>query len=108
MSSLVEFFPQVREISSITQANPAVVTTSEPHEYNEGLYVRITIPYERSMPQINGQVYLATILTESTFSVPVDSRPFDPFITNSLQSAQSVPVAEINSTFQNALQNILV
>lgn len=106
------FLPDVRNITSITQANPAVVTTSTNHGYSAGLYVRIVIPYPGSMPQIADQIFLITITGANTFSVPVDSTGFDAFTLAPIlygqreQQAQSIPIAEINSTFSNCVANI--
>ena len=103
---VTDFTPKMRQISNITRANPAVVTTDEDHGYLPGLYVRITIPYTGCMDQINGKIYPITILSDTTFSVPVDSRNFFPFVASATQSAQSVPVSEYTGTLVNAVDNI--
>jgi hypothetical protein len=72
-SSLTVVYPSAVNISNITNANPAVVTTVEPHGYMAGLYVTIVIPYPNVMQQINYQTYPITILSPTTFSIAVDT-----------------------------------
>lgn len=106
------FLPAAKIINSITQADPAVITTATDHGYLTGLFVRIVIPYPDSMPQINGNVYEITVLNNTDFSIPVNSTNFDPFNTAPLwlltpiQEAQVIPVAEVNSSLSQTTANI--
>lgn len=106
------FLPAAKIINNITQANPAVVTTTTDHGYLSGLFVRIIIPYTGSMEQVNDKIYEITVLNNTDFSIPVDSRNFDAFNTAPLwlltpiQEAQVIPVAEINSSLSQAEENI--
>ena len=114
MSSLTVEFPSAVDITNITNANPAVVTTVSPHGYQPGIFITIFIPYRNSMPQIMKKSYLATILSPTTFSVPVDSTNFTPFTLGPFnlalgvyyQTAQAVPTAEFATTLANA-QNVI-
>lgn len=106
MTSLSAFFPEVHRIQSISQSNLAVITTVDSFEYHAGLYVRIVIPYVTGMQQINGNIYLITILSSNSFSIPINSTDFEAFTLNAKQSAQVVPIAELNNTFDNAVENI--
>ena len=103
--------PVSHTITNITQANPGVVTTDEPHGYLDGLYVRIDMmpkPSLFGMTQVSGQVYLITVLTADTFSLNANTSSFDAFIAiTNPQSPQVVPVGEIASTLANAEQNTL-
>ena len=87
MTVINNFVPCRQIISSITQANPAVVTTTQPHGYLEGLFVRIDIPYPGSMQQLNNNQYLINVLSSNTFSIDVDSTGFDAFTMSAAQSA---------------------
>lgn len=49
----VEYLPIKQQIASITQANPMVVTTSNPHGYQAGQNVAFLIPAIFGMPQLN-------------------------------------------------------
>lgn len=106
------FLPAAQIINNISQSDPAVVTTVANHGYQDGLYVRIVIPYPNSMEQVNENIYLITVLGLTTFSIPVSSIDFDPFNTAPLwlltpiQEAQVIPVAEINSSLSQAADNI--
>ena len=103
--------PVSQIITNITRANPGVVTTAQPHGYLDGLYVRIDMQPKPSlfgMVQVSGQVYLITVLTNTTFSLNSDTSNFDSFIaTTDPQSAQVIPVGEVATTLVNAEHNTL-
>ena len=114
--------PAMRIIQSITQANPAVITTTFDHNYQDGDIVRIDIARGGGMQQIDKQKGVVTVLSPTSFSVPIDSRTFDAFVFPSdvLQDpplmasgrkfftpSQVVPVGTINSALDLATQNVL-
>lgn len=107
------FFPAMREIASITQAFPAVVTTTFAHGYVDGIIMRLYIPTAYGMTQANFQSGVITVLSPTSYSIDLDTRGYDSFIVpapnpNYLSSpATCVPYAEINSTLQAAFRNIL-
>lgn len=98
-----------RVVSAITQASPAVVTTTTNHNYKDGLYVRFYFPEDFGMSLLNGQVFLITVLSSNTFSIPIDTTAMDAFSVpmNSAQSPQVIPVGEISGTLINAERNTL-
>lgn len=103
--------PRARIISNITQANPGVVTTTQPHGYLDGLYVRIDMAPKPSlfgMTQVAGKVYLISVIDSTSFSIDANTSTFDAFnyVTHP-QAAQSIPVGEIASTLANREQNTL-
>lgn len=61
-------------ISGITQANPAVVTTSSNHNLATG--DSVWIYGTTGMLQISGAAYTVTVLSATTFSIGVDSSGF--------------------------------
>lgn len=62
----------VQTITNITQANPAVVTTSAAHSYNNGDRVYITVVV--GMTEVNGAYYTVANKTATTFELAgVDS-----------------------------------
>lgn len=58
----------------VTQANPAVVTTASAHGLQTG--DAVLLYGTTGMLQIAGVVYTATVLSTTTFSIPVDSSGF--------------------------------
>ena len=83
------FTPARVSISGITNANPAVVTTGEVHNYLTGYVVRLHVPQAYGLTQLNQQALSITVVSPTTFSlqytqVPVaknvDSRNFYPFV----------------------------
>lgn len=60
-------------ITGITAANPAVVTTTNPHGLQTGDQVVITGVVGTMGPAINGITFLITVLSPTTFSIPVNT-----------------------------------
>lgn len=102
------FYPLANIISAISNANPVVITTLNPHGYQSGNVIRIVTTYNGTMPEINGQFGLATILSPTTFSLPINSTNYGAFsyFTQWVKVAQAIPISEVNSTLQNAEVNI--
>lgn len=108
-----EFFtPWQNVIESATQANPAVITTVRDHGYSNGLIVRFFVPKQCGMSQLHNQVFPITVINATSFSVPVDSRAFDPFITINpaiietyRYLAQVLPSAEVGPGLTQATSN---
>jgi hypothetical protein len=103
------WLPKATVISAITNANPAVVTTTTNHGYSDGLIVRVVLPFPYfsafGMIQINGLSGPILVLSPTTFSVAINTLTFDPFVVGtSLENAQIIPIgmladASINDDF---------
>src|SRR5690606_6564863 len=72
--------PAMRVITAITNAYPAVITTSFDHDYSTGLYVRFIIAPGGGMVQLNNKAAYITVLNATQFSIPIDTTPFDVFV----------------------------
>lgn len=107
------FGPAMRLIASITQANPAVVTTTFAHGYVTGTIVRLDIPISCGMQQANQMTGAIVVTSPTTFAINIDTSSFDAFtIPTGLPPwvnicPQVVPIGEVNETLKAALQNIL-
>jgi len=102
------FQPARRLISTITQANPAAVTTTFDHDYFTGDIVRLIIPTGFGMVQANELVGTITVTGTTTFTIDINTIKFDSFSDPSNgRVAQIVPVGEINSTIIGATENTL-
>lgn len=108
------FQPARRTIASITQSFPAVVTTDIDNSYLSGLIVQIVIPVGHGMPQLNGAVVPITVTATNTFTIPVDTSSFDPFIAQtdllfpySYQYAQAIPTGELTTQLTQSVRNVL-
>ena len=107
------FQPTMRLITAITQARPAVVTTSFAHQYTTGTIVRLDVPQACGMQQINQQAGTIIVLSPTTFSIAIDSTTYEPFAVpvtpnpNINIGAQCVPIGEDASMLNGAVQNIL-
>lgn len=95
-----EFQPAMRQVTAITQANPALVTTSFNHNYFTGDIVRIVIPIDQGMRQMNQRYAPITVLSPTTFSLPIDSTNFEALTipANAVQAPQAIPIGAVNSS----------
>lgn len=107
------FKPATRLIESITNANPAVVTTTFAHGYVDGTVVRLDIPPADGMQQANQLTGTITVLSPTTFSIDIDTRLFAAFAIPASPSpiiqicAFVVPIGSANNTLKPAELNIL-
>ena len=104
--------PAMRIITNITNGFPATVTTSFAHQYITGTIVRLDVPREFGMTQVNQKFGPITVTSDTTFTIPIDTTYFDSFSISmtfpfSYQSAQSVPIGEVNELLRAAVQNVL-
>lgn len=118
--------PASRFIIAITNANPVVITTSNDgevaaaHLYRDGMRVKLNIPHQFGMTEINGRYGVVTVLSDNTFSLPIDSTrmsafsvpanalgPVGPPSSRLPQFAQSIPIGEITTILFYPFQNTL-
>jgi hypothetical protein len=104
----------MRLVASITQAFPAVVTTTFAHGYIAGTIVRLNIPPYIGMWQANQAVVTITeVLGQTSFAIDLDTSTYEPFaIPDPIppledSTAQVVPVGGINGNLRAATQNVL-
>jgi len=82
----------VQQIASISQANPCVVTTSDPNHYIPGMKVTFQIPQPFGMQQLNRLNAQVTNVSGTAITLNVDSSNFAPFAYPSpLPSAYTPP-----------------
>lgn len=107
------YMPAVRDITAITQTNPAVITTSFPHTYLTGLIVRLNIPLDYGMRvgRFKGTI---TVLSTTSFSIPLNATALDPFVIPTealgqpeLNVAQVIPIGEETAILTQSFVNIL-
>jgi hypothetical protein len=107
------FQPAMRIVAAITNANPAVVTTTFAHQYVSGTIIRLDIPPADGMQQINGMTFPIVVTGATTFTIPIDTTNFDVFAIPAMPGphtntcALSVPVGEITPTLKAATINVL-
>lgn len=107
------FMPALRTVTAITNAFPALVTTSFAHGYITGMIGRLYIPPNFGMEQANQLLGTISVVSPTTFYISIDTTSFDPFVVPSAQpgynytSAQIVPVGEVTSSFQSTFENVL-
>ncbi len=107
-------FPWIYDIaviSSITQGFPCIITTSTPHGYSSGFNVRVSFPFPYynsfGMYQINGLSGLITVLSPTSFSMPINTTDFNPFVIGTtLQSPLIIPSGQQSNTDLNDSQQV--
>lgn len=106
MSIFNFFVPNRQEVSAITQANPGVVTTTQAHGYNDGLLVRFFFPLDVGMNQLDEKVVTIDVLSDTEFSIGIDTSNFDAFSpVGTVQLPQVIPVAEESNSLSQATRN---
>ena len=106
------FQPAMRIITNITNSNPAVITTSFAHLYKTGLIVRLDIPLDFGMQQVNQKFGPIVVISPTTFEIDIDTTSFDVFTISTTypydeQFAQAIAMAEENSHLDSAVRNTL-
>jgi hypothetical protein len=69
----------VQTIAAITNANPMIVTTANPHGYVAGMEVTFLIPTMFGMQQLNNLVGQVIALTTDTLTIDINSLNFGTF-----------------------------
>ena len=101
--------PNYSIVSSITNANPGVVTTASPNGYYSGLIVQFFFGPKFGMQHLIGNIYTIVVLSPTAFSINQNTTAFDAFtIGTTLQVPQVVPVGEVASTLKNVERNLLI
>jgi hypothetical protein len=102
--------PALRFIANVTNANPALVTTTIPHLYASGIIARLYIPQDFGMYQAD-QLFGAIIVINATqFTIAIDTSTFDVYNNpgnNLARAAMVVPIGEITADFSSAFTNTL-
>lgn len=70
---LTNFIPKRREISAVSNATRAVVTTTENHGYSAGQVVRLIVPSEYGMSLFFVVANILSIPTDTTFVTDIDT-----------------------------------
>lgn len=109
----------MRNILSITQDINALITTTfdgvnpGAHQYGTGMIVRINVPENFGMEEINGLEGIITVVNDTQFTVTIDTSSFDAFSVppynpgHNGTPAQVVPIGQTNDLLINATQNVL-
>jgi hypothetical protein len=107
------FQPAMRLIASITNANPATVTTTFNNQYQSGLIVRLDLPLAVGMQEANGLTGTITVINATTFTINIDTTNFSAFLIPVSPGpfdntcAQVIPIGEVNGQLGQATRNIL-
>jgi hypothetical protein len=108
------FQPAMRTILAIVKGFPTRIETDIPNQYKVGIIVRINIPPNFGMFQINQMTgTILSIISPTRFSIDIDSTNFDSFVEppenpgHNYTPAYVTPFGEVNSTLYQATRNIL-
>ena len=103
--------PAMRLITNITNERKCVITTSFNHDYVTGLIVRLYVPRNYGMFQINHHTGVITVLSDDTFSMDLDTTNYDSFLApvappHYRTTALCVPVGNIDDVYNVAVRNV--
>lgn len=100
------FIPNRQQVSSITNANPGVVTTTQSHGYSTGYQVRFFFPLNVGMNQLKDELVTITVIDDTNFSIGLDTSNFDVFSpVGSLQVPEVIPVGSFLDSVLEPTQN---
>lgn len=85
----------VNDIVGISQTNPVVVTTASPHGMSTG--VRVGIKDVVGMTEMNGRVAAFTVLSTTTFSMPIDATGFSAYVSGGKTVNRQVAFSGVDS-----------
>lgn len=111
-NSFPTFQPAMRIITNISNADPAVITTSTDHNYITGEIVRLIVPPLFQMHGISGRLGKIDVIDDTHFFIDIDTTFLDPFeippmLPESYTCAHVVPVGEVNGILDAATKNVL-
>jgi len=105
LPDLTNFIPKRRLVSNLALGFPTVVTTTEDHGYTSTLIVSFLFPNVKRIQALQNVAFPITVLSPTTFSVPIDTTNYGPFTVDTNQEPQVLPAAEQNLTLVNATNN---
>ena len=90
------YTPAINNLSAVTQANPALITTSVAHNYVFGQQVQFFIPSQWGMRQLNGlKGYVLSVPAPTEFTVGIDASNFDAFVVPSTPTYVVIDPAQV-------------
>lgn len=101
------YVPQTFAIQTIVSSGQlTVITTTMPNKYKTGAYVRLFLPTNQSCwRDLNQNIYLITIIDDSTFSIVANTATFPSFTASANQIPQVKNVGELATKLDSAIYN---
>lgn len=106
------FQPSMRIIASVTNDNPAVVTTTFDHDYVSGTIVRFYIPRAEGMSELDKKKGVITVTGNTTFTVDINTTGFSTFAIPGAPAwyqntcALVVPVGQVSSQLTASVRDV--
>lgn len=113
------FNPSLSAITAITSVFRSIsgswvafVATQSPHTFVTGQIIKIIVPPDYGMEEINGAVVNVLGINAGfplLFLIDLDIRSFQPFVVPAApkQFAQAIPIGELNAQLNGAVMNVL-
>jgi hypothetical protein len=99
----IYWIPQARNISTISSDRNAVVTTQVSNGYLNGLYIRLFLPSPISAWRTQKGIFQIEVLSDTTFSIALDTTGYGPLTLYPNQIAQVIPVGEFPTFLDSTL-----
>lgn len=100
----IHWIPQARNITTISNARKAVITTEVSNGYLPGVYVRLYIPSPIYAWRTQKGIFQIDILSETQFEIDLDTTGFGPLTLYPNQIAQVTPVGEFPTFLDSTLR----
>jgi hypothetical protein len=95
------FSPDAFEVSAVTNALQAVVTTTADHGYQVGWYVMLFVPDDHGMDIPFEQVLIVDVPASDQFTIDLDTRNYSPFVAPVVRWKQVAQVMPISGEFSD-------
>lgn len=96
--------PQQRIIQSLTQGFPTTLVTTSPHQYLNGLKVRLFLPSNQFVYASLKGIFTVTVVNSTTFTIDLDSRGYPNLVIKAHQLGQVIAVGEVAQNLDQALK----
>lgn len=100
----VTFSPKPREITAITNDNPAEVTTAVDHGYSSGIIVQLLVPESYGM-EVNNRQAAITVTASNTFTIAINTLGLDPFVVPVSTQTEPSQCYPVTGTLINDYEN---
>lgn len=105
------FQPATQVIIATSNSNPVIIQTSIDHDFESDIIVRIYVPDNYGMWQINKKQGKITVLSSDTFSMAFDTTSYDSFLVPTTPpyynfTAMVIPIGNVTSRTDLALRNV--
>lgn len=87
----MSFVPQRSAISTITNSTHCTVVTETPHGLTTGAVVRLTVPKNYGMDELNNRVFSIIVFSPTIFNIQTTQTPFPEYVDSTFFNPFVIP-----------------